>query len=151
MRLILDSNIVIDFLARRGAFYAPARKLMIFGAAGEYEMWISASQMDDLFYVLSDGGKRSRSASCKELLRKLRRHVHIYSVGEPEVDAAIASTWDSLEDSLVHQTAVRMGADAIITRNKKDFALSSVPVMDAHEFFQWLEQTWGVTYDEVPF
>lgn len=151
MRIVLDTNVIIDCLARREPFYDAARKLMMFGAVGEYEMWISGSQLSDVFYLLSSGDGKSAAEATKTALRDLRKHVRIYSIGEAEVDAALASTWEDVEDSIVHQTAVRLGASAIVTRNTRDFEQSSVPVMDADGFFAWLGRTKGVFYDEVPF
>ena len=149
IKLVLDTNIVLDCVLRREPFYQAARKLLVFGALGEYEMWVGSSQMSDLFYVLSDGGKKSRADECKSHCRALRKHVRVYPIGEAEVDASINSNWLDIEDSLVHQAAVRLGATAIITRNKKDFMLSGVPVFDADEFFEWLSDARGISYEEI--
>ena len=42
-----------------------------------------------------------------------------------------------------------MKADAIITRNKKDFEQARIPVMDCDELFAWLEQEKGLVYDFI--
>jgi hypothetical protein len=42
-------------------------------------------------------------------------------------------------------------AEAIITRDKRDFARSSIKVFDADELFDYLAREKGLTYDFVPF
>lgn len=63
MRLLLDSNIVIDFLAKREPFCDGAEKLMLLGKAGDHELWVSTTQANDIFYVLSEGKKATLSSS----------------------------------------------------------------------------------------
>ena len=148
-RLLVDTNIVIDALAHREPFDQSAKLLIALAWLGEFELWISVSQLTDLFYVLSDGGKRSQAEQAKRTLQELRRAVRICSVGEREADAALASTWLDFEDSCVHQAAVKMQVDAIVTRNKKDFVLSSVRVLDCDELFALIEAQDHISYTEI--
>ncbi len=55
------------------------------------------------------------------------------------------------EDACVYQCARKIRADAIITRNKKDFEKSSIKVFDCEEWFSYLAQSKGLTYEEIPF
>lgn len=38
IRVLVDSNVLVDFLAQRGGFYELARKLMVFAEMGDYEL-----------------------------------------------------------------------------------------------------------------
>ena len=69
IRVLVDSNLLVDFLARRGDFYGLARKLMVFAEMGDYELWMSSSQVTDIFYVLSNGGRPSCAPAAREALR----------------------------------------------------------------------------------
>ena len=53
-KLLLDTNVVIDYLNEREPYYEKARLLMIGGRVGEFELWISSSQVTDLVYILSN-------------------------------------------------------------------------------------------------
>lgn len=150
MRLILDSNIVIDYIKMREPFYEAARKLMLLGFLGEHELWFSSAQANDIFYTLTGGGKPSKAAQLKQDLKKMRRGVHICSVSETQFDAALDSAWLDLEDACVYQCALRLKVDAIITRNQKDFEKSSIKVFDCNEFFEYLAEEKGLTYEEIP-
>ena len=49
MRVLVDTNVLIDFLAQRAPFFDEACKLLVFAAMGDYELWASASQISDIF------------------------------------------------------------------------------------------------------
>ena len=146
MRVLLDTNIAIDFLRKREPFHESARLLMALGYLGEFELWISPSQLGDLFYVLTKGGKPALAPAVAEELRRLEKFVHVCTLGEAEAVAALELGWDDLEDALVYQAARSLRADAIVTRNQADFAQSSIPVFDCDEFFAWCAKETGIEY-----
>lgn len=148
-RLLLDTNVVIDFLNQRDPFYEKARLLMIIGNAGEFDLWMSSSQITDLIYIVSDGGKKALRQSTLERIRGLRTFINVFAVGEDEIDRMLVSAWNDPEDALLFEVALSIKADAIITRNKTDFETSLIKVMDCEELFHWLEVDHGITYDEV--
>lgn len=149
IRVLVDSNVLVDFLARRAGFYALARKLMVFAEMGDYELWMSSSQVTDVFYVLSSGGKASCAPAAREALAALRRFVHVCAPGEREVDRALGSAWTDFEDALVYQVATSIDASVIVTRNGCDFARSAIPVCTPEEFFSWMTRHCHVAYEEV--
>ena len=150
-KLLVDTNVLIDYLSMREPFYDEARLLMIVGRVGELELWMTSSQVTDLIYILSDGGKQSLMPSVLERLRGLRTFVEVFAVGGAEVDRMLASAWKDPEDALMFESALSLKADAIITRNAKDFESSLVRAMTAREFFNWLRDEKGVDYQEVVF
>lgn len=151
LRLLLDTNIVIDFLNRREPFYEKARLLMIAGRVGEYDLWITSSQVTDLIYILSEGGNRASLPRVTDQLRALRTFMNVHAMGGGEVDCMLASAWADLEDSLIFEAALRMKADAIITRNQSDFETTAVKVLDCDEFFSWVKDEYSLEYDDVRF
>ncbi len=148
-KLLLDTNIVVDYLNERTPYYQTARLLMIVGRAGELSLWVSSSQVTDLIYILSDGGKKNLMPSALERIRGLRTFVNIYSAGDCEIDYMLATTWKDPEDALLLESALRMKADCIITRNGKDFESDIVKTMDCQEFFDWMREERGLDYHEI--
>ncbi len=151
LKVLVDSNVLVDFLAVRGEFYAPARKLMIFAGMGDYELWMSSSQVTDLFYILSGGGHVAETDVARASLEALRQIVHVCGVGEREVDRALLSPWSDFEDAVVYQAADSIDAEAIVTRNESDFSRSAIPVLSPEDFFAWMEQHKHVAYEDVDF
>ena len=81
----------------------------------------------------------------------MRKHVHICSLNEADVDAVLDSTWGDFEDACVCQSALKLKEDAIVTRNQKDFEKSSLRVFDCEEFFDHLAEDKGLAYEEIAF
>lgn len=151
MRLVLDTNILIDYAIDRQPFAESAGLLMELGYLRELELWIGTSQVSDLVYVITDGGRPAQADYAKETMRKLRRILHIYATDEEDYDAVAASAWDDLEDAFVFQTALKVKADAIITRDRKGFAKSPIKIFDCDSLFDWLRTDRGLDYGLVPF
>ncbi len=151
IRAFVDSNVLLDFLQERAGFFEPARKLLIFKCFGDYELWTSASQATDLFYILSGGGKERLLSKAKESLIALRKHMRIFGPGEREVDRALQSNFDDFGDALVYQSAVSIDADVIVTRDADGFRLSALPVVTPEGFFDWMANAAGVVFDEMAY
>ena len=141
MKLLLDTNILLDCMMDRQPFAADARKLLILGALGEVDLWMSPSQFTDAFYLLTEGGKPRLAESVKLRLLKVKRLARICTLGE--------SSWPDFEDACLYQCAKKLHAEAIITRNQADFDRSTIPVYDCAEFFAHLKNVHGLVYEEI--
>lgn len=150
-KLLVDTNVLIDFLSVRKPFYDEARLLMVAGRVGEFELWMTSSQMTDLVYILSNGGKQALMPSVLERLRGLRTFVEVFAVSGVEIDRMLASAWKDPEDALMFESALSLRADAIITRNAKDFESPLLRAMTAREYFDWLRDAQGIDYREIAF
>lgn len=89
------------------------------------------------FYILT-GGSRNASAEVKAAIAALRPAVSVAAPGAREVDAALQAPWDDFEGAFVCQTAVGIGADAIVTRDAKDFSQPPVPIVSPADFLRQL-------------
>lgn len=150
MRLVLDTNILIDIAIGREPYVESALKLIELGYLGEFELWMGSSQVTDLIYVITEGGKSSLVDQARRTLSLLRKSIHVYATSESDYDAVVESTWLDLEDAFVFQTALQVKADAIITRDKEGFQKSFVKVFDCDELFQYLECEKGLVYYPIP-
>lgn len=151
LKLVLDTNVIVDYLNMREPFFEAARKVMICGRIGEFELMAASSQFTDLVYILSEGGKKSKTEEALFRLKGLRSFTDVIQIGEDEVDAMLSSTWEDPEDFLLYDAAVREGADAFITRDKGAYKAGSIPVLDCDGLFDWLDEKFGVSYDEIEF
>ena len=149
MNLLLDTNIIVDVLRKRDEDYLSSRLLLALGKLGEFELWISPSQLSDLFYVLTGGGKRHLAEKVSAELSDILQFVHVCTLGDADAHAALQSGWNDLEDALVHQAGRSVKAEAIITRNQKDFAAASISARSSSEFFEWYATEYGIRYAEV--
>lgn len=150
-KLLLDTNVVIDYLNEREPYYEKARLLMIGGRVGEFELWISSSQVTDLVYILSNGGRTSEMDAVMGQLRGLRTFVNVFAASEREVDLMLAASWHDPEDYLLYEIVLVLRADVLITRNQPDFPQGLVPVLDCDEFFARMKTERGLDYGKIEF
>lgn len=148
-KLLLDTNIVVDYLEAREPFFEKARLMFIVGAVGDFSLWVSASQMTDLVFILSDGGKERLVPEVLEQLRDVRSILNVAPVGAQAVDKMLATRWKDPEDALVQEVALQIHADAIVTRDTYLLEKSKLPAFDCAGLFDWLRETQGISYEEV--
>ena len=129
-RVFLDTNVVIDLLDKREPFWKDAAALFTMAYNGQVELYISSLTYATASYLLRKHGKEGTRA----LLGNLRELSKVTAVGETEVDLAMASAFDDYEDALQYFSAANAKVEAIVTRNKKDFHTSGLPVMSPEEF-----------------
>jgi len=127
MRVLLDVNVVIDVLARRAPFFTDSYAVLQLVAAGTLDGFITAGSVADIDYILRRQGldrHQSRAA-----LASLTQVVSVEDTRGTDVTAALGSAVPDLEDAILASAAWRLGADAIVTRDQRDFAHSPVPAM----------------------
>ena len=129
-RVFLDTNVVIDLLDKREPFWKDAAALFTMANNGQGELYISSLTYATASYLLRKHGKEGTRA----LLGNLRELSKVTAVGETEGDLAMASAFDDYEDALQYFSAANAKVEAIVTRNKKDFHASGLPVMSPEEF-----------------
>ncbi len=150
MNVVVDTNVALDYLMHRGTFFEPARQLVDYGYWGDYRLLMLVSQVTDLFYVMTTtpGPERASKRGAKEALASFFEEVSLRPLMPGDVQRALSDDWADFEDACLYEGAVRAGAKAIITRNKKDFAASSIPVYTCEEWFQHLKDDYGLEYAE---
>ena len=136
MKVLLDTCIAIDFLQKREPFAEDA--LLIFRAAASelFSGYITAKSATDIFYI-DHRGTHNKAASCQKL-RSLLTIVGLADSAAIDVRQTLASELPDFEDAVMVETAKRIGADCIVTRNKKDYVQSGVSVYTPAEFLELL-------------
>ena len=132
-RVLLDTNIVIDYLSATRERHDNAVLLLegLFDSA-RMEPCVLASSIKDAYYVMC------RHYGTERLVRmRLEGFCEVVDVADLDascVRAAFSSPEPDLEDAIVGEAAAELGALAIVTRDARAYASSSVPAMDAVEF-----------------
>jgi predicted nucleic acid-binding protein len=132
-KVFLDTNIILDLLARRMPFYTDAAELFSLADKKKLTLSISSLCMADVHYILS---RKNPAAKVRKILRKFKVLVIIQSLDDKIVDLALNSDFHDFEDAIQYYTAIENDQDIIITRNQSDFKESKIPVMTAGEFLK---------------
>ena len=132
-KIFVDSDIILDVLAKRNGFYEPAARLFDLGFAKKLDLYTSAIVMANIFYVLR---KKHGCEKSMEQLRKLRMIIKIVPVTEKTVDDALISKIRDFEDGLQYYSAKENAMQVIITRNIKDYREKDVMAQSAEEYLK---------------
>lgn len=131
-RLLIDTNIVIDLLAKRDKYYDEAADLFSRADKKELELSISSLTFANTNYILT---KLKSAKRAREILRKFKVLVELLSLDDKITELALSDdNFPDFEDGLQYYSAIENQIDVIITRNKKDFKNSKIPVLTAKEF-----------------
>lgn len=129
--IFIDTNIVIDLLAKREPFYRDAQALFTLADKSEVKLFISSLTFANAYYSIV---RHHKEVDAKKYLSKFKVLVTILSLDDKAIELALASDFKDFEDGLQYFIAMDNQADVIITRNKKDFKNSKIPVMTAGEY-----------------
>ena len=131
-RLLIDTNIVIDLLSKREKFYDEAADLFSRADKKELELTISTLTFANTNYILT---KLKSAKEAREILRKFKVLVELLNLDDKITVLALSDgNFPDFEDGLQYYSAIENQIDVIITRNKKDFKNSKIPVLTAKEF-----------------
>lgn len=134
MKVLLDTNIVLDYLGANQGFTEEAEKVFDLAAKRKDIKLVSSSAITDILYVLR------RAVKDREIVRRkyesLREKIRILSVTEKDIDTAFARDWKDFEDAVQYTVAESNGVDCIITRNKGDFEEDTIPCYSPQEFVE---------------
>ena len=137
-KILIDTNIVIDLLAKRDPFYKSAARLFSLADKQKLELSISSLTFANTNYVLS---RLKTIQEAREILRRFRVLVKVLQLNDKLIDLALNdNNFKDFEDGLQYYTAIENEQDIIITRDLKDFKESKIPVMTADEYLVSIEQ-----------
>ena len=125
MKLFLDTNVVIDYLAKRQPFAEDASQMIMLCLQKNYELCVSALSFTIIYYVLK---KQYGHERLLELLRDLHSLLTVGEVDGNVLQQALVSDFTDFEDAVQCYTAMASGADLIVTRNVRDFSHSPLLV-----------------------
>ena len=133
-KLLVDTNIVIDLLAKREPFYDDAAKLFSLADKKKIKLSVSSLTFANTNYILQ---KSNPASLAKEILRKFKILATVLAVDDKIIDLALNDNeFVDFEDAIQYYSAIENSQDIIITRNLKDFKTSKLPVMTASEFIK---------------
>jgi predicted nucleic acid-binding protein len=130
-KILLDTNIIIDLLAKREPFHQDAKILFYLADKKKVSLFTSALSIANINYVLQKGRPPKE---VKEILRKLNLLVAIVNLDAKVIALALNdNSFKDFEDGLQYYSALENDLDIIVTRNLKDYTNAKLPVMTAQQ------------------
>lgn len=127
MEILIDTNIILDWLQNREPFSTNAKRIMEKAIFGNINGYISSHSLCDLFYILrKDFSVRHRMV----LINMLTEYLNVIYEDKDDFASVTGNVeLNDLEDALQMQCAYKKKVDYIVTRNIADFKLSPIPAI----------------------
>lgn len=132
MKVLFDTNVILDILLKRVPHYKDAAKIIVLAEKGYILGYMSASSVTDIFYIARKELKDANQAF--DLLNNLLKTIRIASVTESNIHEALNLRWGDFEDSVQYVAGKNIFADYLITRNPGDFSGSRIAVVSPDVF-----------------
>lgn len=138
MKILIDTNIVIDALTAREPWNESAEKIFLMAANNIVDMYITASAATDIYYLIRKHLHNTETA--KQVMGKLYSLTGILEVKEEDCVDALASPITDYKDAVVEQVARRSDMECIVTRNQKDYEAGSTKIFLPEDFIRFMEE-----------
>lgn len=126
MRVLIDTNVILDVLLKRSPFYEAAIEVLKLSVREDIQEFVSASAITDIYYIAYKNMRDK--AVVRELLKKLLLIVSVVELG-----------WKDFEDSVQYSVALLNEMNGLITRNVKDYSSSEIQVWEPNQFLELVQ------------
>jgi predicted nucleic acid-binding protein len=138
VKVLFDTNVVLDVMLEREPFVRDAAKLMSRVEKGDIDGLLCATTITTIHYLATKvvGSKKTRQE-----LSKLLALFEVASVNRLVIAGALESKLVDFEDAVLHEAARHADGRAIVTRDPADFRLAALPVYSPGDLLSLLETT----------
>lgn len=125
MRILLDTNVILDVALQRSPFCDPAEEVFVLAENAVFEGFVSASTFSDLYYTVRRQKGRSLAP---DFVESIAQTFQIATVDRAVISLAFTLGFPNFEDAIQCATAIEHQLDGIITRDTEDFAQATIPI-----------------------
>ncbi|MBF2088439.1 MAG: PIN domain-containing protein [Synechococcales cyanobacterium K44_A2020_017] len=135
MKILIDTNIVLDLILERQPFVENAVLIFEQIERGNLAGYVAATTITNIFYILRKAeGREAALAAIHRLLIGLQ----FCAVDRQTIETALSLGLKDFEDSIQLACATLDQLDAIVTRDPKDFSGSNLPIYSPTELLTQL-------------
>ena len=125
--ILIDTDILLDFLFDRKPYADDAAKILTLCENGTIKGYLTAVMLSNIYYLLR---KTASHEKVIEKLKQLTEIIDILTIDKNVIIKALNSNFKDFEDAIQNYTAELSGfTEIIITRNFKDYKNSNLIVM----------------------
>lgn len=137
MDVLIDTNVVLDYMAKRQPHFEQSKTVIDLCVEGEINGCIAAHSITNLFFIL----RNDMSVSERKIrLLKLCDMFTVVSLDSSKIVSALTNnSFDDFEDCLQDECAIEFEAKYVITRNTNDFKNSKIKAIEPSEFLKMLK------------
>ena len=137
MKVLIDTNIVLDILLYRQPWYTDAALIFGLTEEGFIESFVPASAVTDIFYIAQ---KQLGKSATREVIKRILSVFQVVTVTDNNIYQALDLEWEDFEDSVQYVVGEVLSVKCIITRNTQDFTLGSINAITPEQFLHNLDE-----------
>jgi predicted nucleic acid-binding protein len=129
--VFVDTDIIIDLLARREPFYDAAAQLFSLAESGTVTLYVSSLTIANLFSILK---KQVSGRHVHEVLRDFKQLVTVLPVDDATIEQALTEVFTDFEDAIQYFTALNAGCQSLLSRNGRHYRKAAITVFTAEAY-----------------
>jgi predicted nucleic acid-binding protein len=129
--VFVDTDIVLDLLARREPFYDAAARLFSLAETGTISLSVSSLTFANLFYILR---KQVSAKHAHEVLRNFKQLVTVLPVNDATIEQALKADFTDFEDAIQYFSALSADCSTLLTRNGRHFRKAAINIFTAEAY-----------------
>jgi len=133
VKILLDTNIVLDLLLEREPFCNEAKDIFTLIESNKISGFLCVTSITTIYYLISKSVDKSKA---DEIIDKLLQLFNIADVNKNILIKSLKNNGKDFEDSVIYTSAEYFNIDVIITRDKKGFKQSNIKVMEPNDFLE---------------
>jgi predicted nucleic acid-binding protein len=138
VRVLIDTNIVLDYLLDREPFSQDSEALFGEIDSGRVIGYVTATTLTDIFYIAR---KHTQSIEiARQAVSTTLVVMAVCSVDRAILEAALSSGLNDFEDAVQISCAVAQRLDTIVTRDVRGFSHSAIPVLSVQQMLEQLRR-----------
>lgn len=134
MKILIDTNVVLDVLLKREPFCQKSAEVMNLSARKDIEEYVSASAITDIYYIAYRALRDK--ALVRNLIERLLKIVSVADVTQDEIIKALELEWNDFEDSVQYSVALLGEMEGLVTRNPNDYRAAEIPIWSPEQLIQ---------------
>jgi predicted nucleic acid-binding protein len=136
MRILFDTNVLLDVLLAREPFAQSAVRLLDMADRGKIKGLLCATTVTTIHYLAT---KALGVAAARKNVRTMLKIFDVAAVNGDVLLRALDLPMKDYEDAVLHESAIVGEAQGIVTRNARDFVKSRIPVYSPDELLAVLK------------
>ena len=133
-KILIDTNVLLDYLLEREPFFEDAKGIMVSCAEGKAKGCIAAHSISNMFFILR---KDYNAKERREILSNLCSIFDVEGIDKAKLLSGLANEdFADFEDCLQMECAKSYGADYIVTRNIADYSVSEVKAIEPKDYLK---------------
>jgi len=118
-------------LRKRINFYEQSQDFFTYALDNTVEIFVSTLSFANTHYILSEQMKKPR---VRNTLRKFKTLVTVATFDDKILELSLGDEFKDFEDGIQYFIALENSCEVVVTRNKKDFRNSQIPILSPKEF-----------------